>query len=732
MNSHLFRIERPFSKWRVRPFPGEGAFSYFHRLVKDQGNSSPITYAQAVGLPGSKVGGSRLLRALAKLPLLPEEMESLHRWTPIQDGTEFSLNGFKFPDRILSARNHRHCPACILEAPFQRSWWNLSGFEQCPKHLIPLKRWTEDQTYRVWPPFYGVAQHDATAQLSAESCSSERFETYVLARLGAIDGQREARPLLDDNPLDDVIWYSGGVGRLLNNPRSIRRPFKRSNDHQRGFEALRLDREHLVNSLADWLVIHNTPVDLQQASNHTLGWGNALVQIKSYSRHDSALGKEVALAQAFACARVGKVGSQHRGYKGREAWPVSRKRAAALLGVTEAGVQVLSGRIGGSGRFFDKQALDAMEALLERTCSRTEALRALACSDSQLRVLTSKRVVARIYMRKSRRYRILKEDVDALVAKLDALPLALSDEVDVEEFARRNAVSVSTVMIGFLRGKYQGWRSRSHSGFRKLRLLSSIRAEPRTRGGRAAKKGRKQSNDIAMLRTEFRVMSHLRPKTVLHLIATGQLPTVPTDTGESRLLRKEAMAFHMRYMNPAPYLRGYFRYHSRELEQLGVPIMFKEAGDNLIVERDVFEQATGIKTIPDDEHLQSLWGGLKDAFLAHAPSFIIPDFLGGIKFQVWTTSIKASFDLAVGQRGFRFVKRFSARLSRRDWEAYERRRNDLLQALEPFVWEEETGTAVAAMYAEHPSEIDAAAIALGRMCEIFRYRQPVIRRLLKD
>jgi hypothetical protein len=235
-----------------------------------------------------------------------------------------------------------------------------------------------------------------------------------------------------------------------------------------------------------------------------------------------------------------------------------------------------------------------------------------------------------------------------------------------------------------------------------------------------------------MLRTEFRVMSHLRPKTLLHLIATGHLPTVPTDTGEARLLRKEAMEFHMRYMNPAPYLRGYPRYYGQELEQLGVPIFFREAGDNLIVEREAFERATGIKTIPDDEDLLSLWGELKAAFLMHAPSFTIPECLGGIKFHVWTTSIKAFFELDVEKRGFRFVKRFSPQLARRDWATYETRRGDLLKALEPFTWAKEPDSEVACLYAEKSSEIEAAAVALGRMCDVFRYKQPVIRRLAKD
>jgi hypothetical protein len=730
MNRYQFRIDRPFWKWRVRPFPGEGVFSYFHRLVRDQGNSSAVTYAQAIGLAGSKVGGVQVLQALAKLPIPPDEMESLRSWTPIQSGSGFSLNGFTFPNRILPARKQRHCPACVKEAPYHRSWWNLSGFEQCPKHLMPLEPFTEEPTHPVWPPFYGFAHADATAALSAESCDAGRFETYLLARLGVFDVAPRMRPLLDENPLDNVIWYCGGVGRFLSNPRRVRRPPKRSEDYQKGFEALSADRDHLQRAFADWLVAHNSPDDLEQASNHTLGWGNALVQIKSYSREDSALGREVALAQALACASVGKVGAQHRGYKGLEAWPVSRRRAATLLGVTAAGFGSLSRRIGCDERLFSRQALDAMKVVLERTCTRKDAMRALACSDSQLRVLTSRGILGRIFVQG--KYHIFEEDIIALVEKLDALPVAKGDEVDIEEFARRNAISVSSVMVSFARGECDGWHSPDQTGFRKLRLSSSISAEPRTTAGRAARKGRKQSSETAMLRTEFKVMSHLTSATVLHLIKEGYLPTVPTDTGASRLLRREAMAFHRRYMNPAPFLSGFYRYFRRDLERLGIPLLFKGIGNNLIVEREAFEQATGVKTIPDDERLQSLWESLKDAFARHAPSFTIPQVLEGIKFQVWTTSIKASFDLEVGDGGFKFVKRFSPQLARRDWAIYETRRNEVLEALGPFTWEKETGSEVACYYAEKPSEIEAAAIALGTMCDIFRYKQPVIRRLVKD
>jgi hypothetical protein len=483
MSAADFRIQRPFSKWKVRPLPGEGASSYFVRLVRDQGHPSPTTYAQAIGLPASNLGARQLLGALASLPISAEEKSSLERWTPISDGAGVSLDGIFFPNRLLSAFNHRHCPECIAEAPFHRAWWNLVGFETCPKHMAPLTRWTAEPAHRFWPPFYGPSKPSASAEISSNSINPHRFESYLLGRLGVVADFGPPRPLLDENPLDDVIWYAGGVGRLLNNPRRSRRPPKGANDHQRGFEAICLDHQHLVEAFSRWLVVNNTAADLQQASNHTLGWGNALVQIKSYSRDNSVLGREVALAQALACSKVGKVGSQHRGYKGLDAWPISSKRVGVLLGVTEGGIRVLASKIGRNGRSFDREDLDEMEALLGRTCSSSEALRALACSESQLRVLTSKGIVGRIYIKKSRRYWIFKDDLDALVEKLDGLPLALGDEVDIEEFARRNAISASTVMIAFVRGKYQGRRSPPHSGFRKLRLPSAIRAEPRTRGG---------------------------------------------------------------------------------------------------------------------------------------------------------------------------------------------------------------------------------------------------------
>lgn len=80
-----FRAERILSRWRVRPSLGESVESYFARLVADNDvGCTPTRFAQLAGLGSSGDPNMLMLEAVSKLPLTPEEMQSLKHWTPTE------------------------------------------------------------------------------------------------------------------------------------------------------------------------------------------------------------------------------------------------------------------------------------------------------------------------------------------------------------------------------------------------------------------------------------------------------------------------------------------------------------------------------------------------------------------------------------------------------------------------------------------------------------------------
>ena len=59
----------PFSQWRLRPEQGEPSYSYFARLVADEGHSSLKIYATGIGINGRNFVPEEMLHVLQQLPV---------------------------------------------------------------------------------------------------------------------------------------------------------------------------------------------------------------------------------------------------------------------------------------------------------------------------------------------------------------------------------------------------------------------------------------------------------------------------------------------------------------------------------------------------------------------------------------------------------------------------------------------------------------------------------------
>ncbi|PZU82820.1 MAG: hypothetical protein DI528_18485 [Shinella sp.] len=733
MNSYLFRAARPFSRWRVRPFPGEGAFSYFHRLVRDQEDCHPRTYADALGIPSTKIGARHVLEAVLKLPITAEQKTSLERWTPLPVDGHFTLNGIPLHHRIIPLCTQKYCPTCIEQAPFHRAWWDIEGYETCPFHRTPMQRWPGIKEQGNWPPFYGHEVTRPSGDQAQENHDRNSFEGYLLRRVGFLQQRDESMPLLDPSLLDDVIWYSSTLGRLLRNPRLPSRPPSTPHDFQTGFEALRRDRDHLAAAISEWLVANNTPEELAKGTSYSLGWSSAFAQSKWHRKKASSmLGKEIILAQTIACAKVGTVGFARLGRAETKIWPISLKSARKSLGVTERSIEFIARDAGvrfepqATHRVVDETQFRAMSEYVKRLISAKAALAALGCTQAQLDRLSWHGFIRRIKFAGRDEAAYLGDDIDSILDRISALPECRGDEITLEEAARRRLSWVSAMMAAFLRGEYRCSRSATGVGFSSLRLPADIPTARAKRRGKPQKVGRKHPSDKAMLRTEFMTMAHLDGACVTALASNNHIQVMADD--DPRLLRESALAFHRRYVNPALYLDTHINVWRRHLEELGVPVLFSDICTNLIVERSRFEAATGLVTLSVTPDAAARWREMRDSFAKHAPSFIVPEELGNRKVVVRTTAIKARFTLHIQGDHFLFERKFLPQGRSREWALYVSNPAGVRKALEDFEWSDAGEGHIATLVASSRGDFDRAAIAFGRLCDMLRVKQPMIRR----
>lgn len=733
MNSYVFRAERPFSRWRVRPFPGEGAFSYFHRLVRDQEDCQPGSYADALGIPGTKIGARHVLDAVLKLPITAEQKTSLERWTPLPLDGHFTLNGIPLHHRIIPMCRQKYCPTCIEQAPFHRAWWDIEGYETCPFHCTPMQKWRDTRAQGNWPPFYGHEVARPSGDQSQENHDRNSFEAYLLQRVGFLQQSNESMPLLDPSLLDDVIWYSSTLGRLLRNPRLASRPPSTPQDYQTGFEALRRDRDHLAAAISEWLVANNTPEELAMGSAYSLGWSSAFAQTK-WRRMEatSMLGKEIMLAQTIACAKVGTVGFARLGRAEAKIWPISLKSARKSFGVTEHSIEIVARDAGirfdpaARHKLVDETQFQTMSNYVKRMISAEMALAALECTQAQLDRLSWHGFVRRIKFAGQDGMAYHRDDVDSILDRISTLPECRGDGITLAEAARRRLSWVSAMMAAFLRGEYRCSRSATGKGFRSLRFPADIPAAWAERRGKPQKVGRKQPSDKAMLRTEFMTMAHLDAACVTALASNNHIQVMADD--DPRLLRESALAFHRRYVNPVPYLETPNNTWRRHLESLGVPALFSDICTNLIVERSRFEAATGLVTLPTNPDAAARWREMRESFAKHAPSFIVPEEPGNLKVVVRTTAIKARFTLHIKGDHFLFERKFLPQGRSREWALYASNPAGVRKALEGFEWSASGKGHTASFVASSRGDFDRAAIALGRLCDMLRLKQPRIRR----
>jgi hypothetical protein len=181
----------PFSQWRLRPQQGEPSYSYFARLVADEGHSSLKIYATEIGINGRNPVPEEMLHVLQQLPLTAEEHERLRMATPLAVDSFHQIGSERLRPKQLSYRRRRFCPHCLADAPYHHIQWDVVAASHCPIHGTRLISAVGGKPLKWWWPHFDVSP-DGDELIDRTAAAPDRplpFHEMLRSRLEF--GQRE-------------------------------------------------------------------------------------------------------------------------------------------------------------------------------------------------------------------------------------------------------------------------------------------------------------------------------------------------------------------------------------------------------------------------------------------------------------------------------------------------------------------------------------------------------------
>lgn len=126
------------------PEPGESLLGYLLRLTEMKGFPKPSWLFSFAGLPLSDhalaaTKPSDLTRLASFAGVEKSALEVLANW-PAARPNMVHFRSTELRAELITLRHRRVCPLCLIEAPYHRSFWDMSIVTACPRHGIKLLR----------------------------------------------------------------------------------------------------------------------------------------------------------------------------------------------------------------------------------------------------------------------------------------------------------------------------------------------------------------------------------------------------------------------------------------------------------------------------------------------------------------------------------------------------------------------------------------------------------------
>ena len=717
-----FRIQRIFSRWRVRPCFGEGARSYFSRLVMDGEEISPRAFAERSDLYQGGDPLQQILKAVTDLPISEDERTSLIRWTPIPASGANKRSAAPKSSR----RSLRYCPQCISEAPYHRSWWDVRSLTRCVFHGTTLRLGEGDSSY----PFYGNLKGGLEVGRSFHP-NDGSYDCYQLQRMGIVE-PLVPRPLLDDTPFDVVVHLVERVGRLLAQPKMVFAPRTSRSSQLIGFEALESDTEHLENRFAEWLAANNTPEQLQRGNLSNYGWAEH-IGIYLYAMRDTELFRNVSIAQIRACGRHGILS---RNFLRRDelGLPATLKEAFDEFDLTPHSFRrwlkragIVPTKANGFETLTDTD-LALLRSEFATTCSVEEASRTLQLTRKEMKSLGRYRILDYLNLQGQGDAGLLffRPQVEGLLDRFQfPPPKKRSKPLPFKEFVRRTKRTRILVARDVLEGRRTCSRIPGGLGFDSLRFEMTSRDPGNRNRGKPARIGRKELSNALMIRAEFTALTGIPSRGIMNLVRSGHL--ISDHEAGAPLDRAVAMDFHGSYINAYRFLRSRgmkLAQANAEIERLGMARAFEhEHAQAILIDRETFEAKLGIENPGTDGSVKEVWSRLLTRARRNCPSFVFPPVPVECRSSICTATRKSGFMIDLDGTDISFQVTMDKDASFRLWKLY-LKEDELRSILPSFEWKRDCGRVEGKVIARSDEDLDRITRELGKISEAFAYKMP--------
>ncbi|MBP2559194.1 hypothetical protein J2857_001945 [Neorhizobium galegae] len=293
----------PFSQWRLRPETGEPSYSYFARLVADEGHGSMKVYATEIGINGRNFVPDELLHVLQQLPLSKEEHERLANATPVLRDGIYHIGREKVRAKQLSFRQRRFCPNCLGDKLYHRIQWDIVVASHCPIHGTRLIDLVDGKKLGWWWPHFDVSPEGETL-INRRKVEPEQFRPFHEMLRSRLElGEREQGPTAEFE-LFDIIEPARFFGRYRREGRFVHPRESPTGDIEAGFALLTTPHSERVSWFAAW---YETVIDPQTRRRGYAASTPSVAKMNG-GRANNRLWEALEQAQQEGFARVGTLG----------------------------------------------------------------------------------------------------------------------------------------------------------------------------------------------------------------------------------------------------------------------------------------------------------------------------------------------------------------------------------------------------------------------------------------
>lgn len=708
---------RPFSSWRIKPAAGEPSYSYFARLVENEGHLSTRVYAKEIGLNGVRINPGEILESLLQLGLDERSKIGLARATPILDEGGYRLGSDRLRARQISFVGRRYCPACLADEGAHRIWWDVVSFSICPHHLTRLKDSSDGGETLRWSKA-GVtlsASGEDLTRAQAEAVDVEAgFEAFIIHRLR------------DDHGPEPELAHGAKLADFIDCVQFLAQVFQRAGESpdasiRRAYEALSSGRHHLLGTLQAWLTETYTLDQRKRGFAYTFGRPSDMAP-----REKSAAIWACIVIMRNALASVGRVSRMLRREVLAQRREITLAEACEELSLKEYGVKNLIRHfdlvLDRYSYYFDAPLMERMKNTLDELLplSQTTGLTGLKPHEfSRLEKAGYIRSILGVSQSAPVGRRYVASEVDALVARATAgvTLLATREHVHLQLHARRLNRPPSDVVIAVLEGRLIPTSiDPLKTGFASL--CFAMDDVPK---GHPVPMARRADD---MTFSEVAALTGLASQTVAILVDLGVLESLPISKTVKLVRRSSVETFHAEYASAQIYrpFLGCSPSNVRvALKARGIPVFFDPVEGTkygTVIRRTDARAALGLEKCPDvySSGEMKIWADFKAVVRAADFAMNIQTaFING-EAKIASPTNKISLKALMLPEGFRLELLLNKTTSGRRYDKVVGRMEEIRNEMPWLNWEELQDETVRLSYkVTSTDEISNAVLVLSRL-----------------